>query len=228
MLTFLGVGSAFNPEAGNTSAYMIENQTLYLIDCGELIFKELVRHIPFSEIKEVTIFITHTHADHIGSLGTFIAYLSHYYQIKPTIYHAGVEIEDLLTRMGITSDSYYEMKIQKVDLGYYTFEWVRTKHTDKLACFGLLIETDEKTIYYSGDSTIIPQKIYDRFLLEEISTLYQDVTLASESKAHLPLEELADLIPFHLRDRVIAMHLDADSVEPIQELGFQTAEVHVN
>lgn len=226
MLRFLGVGSAFNPEDGNTSAYFIENQTLYLIDCGELIFKELVHHIPLSEIKQVQIFITHTHADHVGSLGTFIAYLSSQHQIQPTIYHAGVEIADLLRRMGITSDSYYEMKIQKVDLGVYSFEWVQTKHTDKLACFGLLIETEGETIYYSGDSNIIPKKIYDRFMKEEIKLLYQDVTLHSENKAHLPLEELAELIPFHLRDRVIAMHIDAHSSQPIRELGFQLAEVY--
>lgn len=225
MLKFLGVGSAFNPNAGNTSAYFIEENTLYLIDCGELVFREIIRRIPLAKIHEVKIFITHTHADHVGSLGTFIAYLYNFYQIRATISHAGVEIEELLTRVGIVPDYYYELKIQKVDLGQFTFEWIKTKHTDKLSCFGLKIESDDKTIYYSGDSTIIPQEIYDDFIHGKIDMLYQDVSIQSDSTSHLTLAELADLIPTEMSERVVAMHLDANSIAQIRELGFQTAKV---
>lgn len=42
MLKFLGRGSAFNTEEGNTSAYIKENRTLFLIDCGSNIFERIM------------------------------------------------------------------------------------------------------------------------------------------------------------------------------------------
>ncbi len=41
-LTFLGRGAAFNPKEGNNSAYFIEKDELFLIDCGERIFDKLI------------------------------------------------------------------------------------------------------------------------------------------------------------------------------------------
>ncbi len=43
-LKFLGRGAAFNPKEGNNSAYFIENNQLFLIDCGENIFERLVEN----------------------------------------------------------------------------------------------------------------------------------------------------------------------------------------
>ena len=37
-LNFLGRGSAFNPVEGNNSAYFIDDNQLFLIDCGENVF----------------------------------------------------------------------------------------------------------------------------------------------------------------------------------------------
>ena len=38
MLKFIGTGSAFNTELGNTSAYIKQNKTLLLIDAGPTVF----------------------------------------------------------------------------------------------------------------------------------------------------------------------------------------------
>ena len=43
ILNFLGLGSAFFPELKNTSAYYETEDTLYLFDCGETVFEELLR-----------------------------------------------------------------------------------------------------------------------------------------------------------------------------------------
>ena len=37
-LKFLGRGSAFNTVEGNTSAYFVRDNILFLIDCGETVF----------------------------------------------------------------------------------------------------------------------------------------------------------------------------------------------
>ena len=39
-LKFLGRGSAFNTVEGNTSAYFVRDNILFLIDCGETVFHE--------------------------------------------------------------------------------------------------------------------------------------------------------------------------------------------
>ena len=41
MLKFIGTGSAFNQDLGNTSAYIKDGETLLLIDCGETVFQRI-------------------------------------------------------------------------------------------------------------------------------------------------------------------------------------------
>ena len=84
-LTFLGRGSAFNPKEGNTSAYFIDNNELFLIDCGESVFSELITNNILDNISKINLMITHTHSDHIGSLGTLISYSNKLLNIKPNI-----------------------------------------------------------------------------------------------------------------------------------------------
>ena len=71
-LKFLGKGAAFYPVLGNTSAYFIYDKNLFLIDCGESVFKKVYEKDLFSEIDNLYVFITHTHSDHIGSLSSLI------------------------------------------------------------------------------------------------------------------------------------------------------------
>ena len=82
-LNFLGRGSAFNPKEGNTSAYFIENNELFLIDCGEDIFERIIKNNVLKDIEKINALITHTHSDHIGSLGSLIMYS--YYIIKKKV-----------------------------------------------------------------------------------------------------------------------------------------------
>ena len=73
-LIFTGRGAAFNVLEGNTNAYFIENETLFLLDCGEGMFAHLKTHNILNKIKEVYVYISHTHSDHCGSLGTLGLY----------------------------------------------------------------------------------------------------------------------------------------------------------
>ena len=72
-LTFLGRGAAFNAEEGNTSAYFIEDNKLFLIDCGESVFATLKKR-GLLEVEEIYVLISHLHCDHCGSLGTLGLY----------------------------------------------------------------------------------------------------------------------------------------------------------
>ena len=79
MLKFLGIGSCFNFDMGNTSAYYIDNKekTMLLFDCGETVFSELGKKGLLSDLEKATVIITHLHSDHVGSLPSLIFYF-HY------------------------------------------------------------------------------------------------------------------------------------------------------
>lgn len=224
VLKFLGVGSAFSPELGNTSAYFIKENNLYLIDCGGLVFKKLIETVDLSKINDIYIFITHSHADHTGSLPTLISYMYNKFKIIAHIYHGGINLRRYLDWAGIGQDYYKLFKTSKVIIKDFTFEFVKTWHSERIECFGIKLNHVGKSIYYSGDSAIIPEKIYSDFIKDKIDVLYQDVALNIKNESHLNIRKLSKLIPENMRHKVICMHLNKDSKEKIEELGFKVAK----
>ena len=62
ILEFIGCGSAFNPQLGNTSAYIEDGKRFVLLDCGESVYARLFElgifeqyglHIPMQIMWEV-------------------------------------------------------------------------------------------------------------------------------------------------------------------------------
>ena len=85
-LKFIGRGSGYNVKEGNTSAYIIKNEVLLLIDCGEGVFKRIIEANLIDGIKEIRILITHMHGDHVGSLSSFVGFCFWKYHICSKIY----------------------------------------------------------------------------------------------------------------------------------------------
>ena len=56
LLNFLGIGSAFFPQLKNTSAYYETEDTLYLFDCGETVFDEILKR-KLIEKKYIKVFL---------------------------------------------------------------------------------------------------------------------------------------------------------------------------
>ena len=75
-LTFLGSGAGFFPAEGSTTAYFFDKGELFLIDSGESIFRTLLEKKTLDSASALNIFITHTHSDHVGSLGSLLLYAS--------------------------------------------------------------------------------------------------------------------------------------------------------
>lgn len=72
MLKFIGIGSAFNTDLGNTSAYIKKEDRMLLIDCGGTVFHELQKQKLLEGVNQIYMIITHTHPDHVGSVGEVI------------------------------------------------------------------------------------------------------------------------------------------------------------
>lgn len=67
---FLGYGGAYDPEFGNSSVLVFDEEYSILLDCGYTVFQELKKqdllHAPDY------VFICHFHNDHIGSLASLL------------------------------------------------------------------------------------------------------------------------------------------------------------
>ena len=232
-LKFLGKGAAFYPVLGNTSAYFIYDKNLFLIDCGESVFKKVYEKDLFSEIDNIYVFITHTHSDHIGSLSSLILYCSHKIDIKTKIVIPKENkyldsIKNILDSMGVDKSDYEFVNDVDLDNKFDVFDnirYVETTHCDDMTSYSIIFEKDNGVIYYSGDtneldtvkSIIHGDKNIDKIYIE---------TCSERLDSHIYYEDLLEVIPKNLRDRVYCMHLDTlDIVDKLEENGFRIVEV---
>ena len=235
MLKFIGTGSAFNTKLGNTSAYIKENGCLLLIDCGELTFDRILKMNLLDNVNEVHIAVTHTHPDHIGSLGSFIFYCYYIKKIKPTFHAADTDFIRLLQYMGVTEEHckinncVSSCVINGLDI---SFSYIMNNHVKELVSFGILLvknpnELHRDVIYYSGDCCDIDNSIIDALKTGQVHYLYQDTcNVDYDGNVHLSLRRLAELIPEELRDHVYCMHLDEGFKRgEAWYLGFNIAEI---
>lgn len=223
-LRFLGIGSAFNPHHNNTSAYFELEDILFLIDCGEGIFKSLLNLKLLEKYSYTNVLITHTHPDHIAGLGQLILYC--YYQLnrKITLVFPKPEIiASLLDYMGI-ENNVYSLKVPQDFTNYHgklTIASLEQQHVNELPCFGYLIHINDVKFFYSGDSKSIPPCILKKFLENEIDFLFQDTCSENHNHPHLSIKELSEQIPPSKRKQVYCIHIDENfDVNLAKNLGF--------
>lgn len=229
MLKFLGCGSAFNTTLGNTSAYIKKDKSLLLIDCGGTVFSTLRERNLLEGIDNLHIFITHTHPDHVGSLGDLIFYCKHMLRITPTIYFPHFDIlQSFFTAIGIKEDLYVErsawsVTINDAALGEIHALFNGIKHTKKIPACCILFKVDEKRIYYSGDSREIFPDTIDMLKEGFIDFLYQDTCgMDYKGNVHMSISRLESLIPVELRNKVYCIHHDESlDLQRVVNLGFQ-------
>ncbi len=233
-LIFLGRGAAFNPKEKNTSAYFIEDNKLFLIDCGETVFKSIIENNILEGINEIELMLTHTHSDHIGSLGSLIMYC--YYEAKIKVNIITCEnakylsnIKAILDNMGCSRESYEIVREEEYDDKYKDFKKIRfieTTHTDKLNCYSIIFETTKGIVYYSGDSNnynFIKELIEKN---EEIDKLYIDTTSDDSSHNHIFVGILDHEIPYEVKNKIYCMHINNNEcIELAKSLGFNIVEV---
>ena len=87
ILHFLGKGAAFYPSFDNTSAWFVESNVFYLIDCGESVFSKIWNIPEYFRADKVVVILTHLHCDHVGSLGSLISYTNMILKLQIEIVH---------------------------------------------------------------------------------------------------------------------------------------------
>lgn len=245
MLNFIGTGSAFNTKLGNNSAYIRYENSLYLIDCGSTTYSRMDETNLLDGIDAVTVMITHTHPDHIGSLGDLIF---HTYYAMGTIGEANItivahpkhNIRGVLHAVGVSEKCYNLILIDPLatgssgplvefkygDFNLSIIDCIPVNHVDELFCCAYMLKYKDQTIYYSGDCNNIPESVKASLYNNEIDIFYQDTCSADyDNNVHLSFQKLLVLIPYDYRHKVYCMHLDKNfNVSTAIYLGFNVVK----
>ena len=232
-LKFLGRGSGFNTKEGSTAAFFIEEEKLFLIDCGESTRAKIMELNLLDKVKAVYFFCTHTHSDHVGSLGNLALYCREgvhipLYVVCPIGTKLQENLEKLLHIFGCNKNYYQILDYRLVHAkAFSTVKYILTPHDEKLdESYSLEFQTPEGVVYYSGDTNSTEQI---EFYIENklpISKLYLDTTTNKVSEGfHLGLTKLADIIPPEMRNKCYCMHVNNNACIHLARMaGFNVVE----
>lgn len=230
-LKFLGIGGAFNPLKGNTSAYFKENNELFLIDCGENIFTRIIEKNILEDIKSINIMVTHLHSDHIGSISTLIDYAYYILKIPVYIITSNIieyDIASLLNYTGITKEKYSFKDVTEYTnyKSFNSIKYIKTSHVIKLASYSLIFETNRGIIYYSGDTKEL--NTLKSLLNNNLYKAYIDTNSSNNpANTHVYIGDLIETVDNKYKDKIYCMHInDNKCMEMIKESGFNIVETN--
>lgn len=227
-LRFVGTGAAFNPVMGSNSAVFARGENLYMIDCGEQTFARVVRsNILKAYTGGITIILTHMHADHAGSLGTFCLYAAEVLKRPPTIVHPNEDVRKLLALMG-ARDKTFRLQPDFAADGL-TVTPIPTRHVQTIPAYSYLLTDEEGTIFYSGDTNELTADILEGLRSGSIAHAYLDVSYIEgdvpAEYAHLTYATLLSLAEPSLRSKFTLMHFNRDFYKIAERDGFLCAKV---
>lgn len=209
-LKFLGRGSMFNVKEGNTSAFWkdVTGRHMILIDCGCTVFSKIEKLKLLGGVEDLSILITHTHSDHIGSLSDLIHYCRY---VKPhiqvTIFCSMNQILLLRSYLDATGTTVVINEAPNMSIQTMMYKSVVISDENGLICefkfitdkshevrqvaklvqptysTGIAITFYDKTIYYSGDTMRIPYDLIDVGAFDEI---YVDCAVRDHSPGGAP------------------------------------------
>ena len=167
-LEFLGVRNFFTKQDYHNNLLVDDH---ILIDCGFSAARSLAETgRSFADVD--SIFITHTHADHIGGLEE-CAFFNRYVNggTRPRLFLPEALIPDLwknslsggLANPGSGApgiDAYFDIQpvLESFSTGGLNFEIIPTSHVPDKFCCGLMIEDKG---YFSGDTQFAPETIQE-------------------------------------------------------------------
>ena len=148
-INFWGIGSAWNIEYDNTSAYIKKENKMILIDCGETIARKIIENNVLDGIDELYILISHTHLDHVGSLGTLLFYSKYNKKIQNKIILPNdpqyiANLKEYLKIVDISDEvDFTDSNILKQVFEFKSFNILRVTHVKSLPCYCFVFEDDE-------------------------------------------------------------------------------------
>lgn len=224
-LTFLGRGSGYHLTENNTSAYFYNNKDLVLIDCGETVFKTLLKNKLLDSMENLYIVITHMHSDHVGSLAGLIGYYYWKYHKKVNLFFPEadkivmfLELQGMLVNQTYTIITADVLHIPSIGVDITPFQ---TEHNPIINAYSYYFKFKEgNDLIYSGDSKTVINNVLD--FLTAGNILYQDICISNNNDGpHMTLHKISEIIPRSLRNQVYCIHIDGDEYDKkVMEMGF--------
>lgn len=241
-LKFLGRGSAFNVREGNTSAYYKSKNDMLLIDCGSDVFKKIVERHLLDDVYDLYISITHSHPDHIGSLGDLIFYC--YYVTRTRVHILTSDGYDFKEVVGKYLDSVgvYSYMFNYVNsvfvLGEYKYgiRFVKCEHVDNIKSYSIILKKESYSgsfvtyTIYTGDTRSLLHLRGELLNIDKINIDYiycEYSYLDVHRMIHL---SVFDSVSFwednNLFNKVYYMHFDCqEAINFCKEINANTVEI---
>lgn len=231
-LQFLGLGSAFYTERGNTSAYLREGEKLLLLDCGESVFRSLTERQLLDGVKTVYAAISHTHTDHCGSLGSLALYCKFAGDISLKLILPAQEPEyagtlrQLMSVFGVWEDYYGTIEdcgLDGIFSSFLTLRYVPTIHDRRMSCHSFVFETAQGGVFFSADTAVTDTVEVFLSTHENFEKVYMEATdVLIPGDVHVYMPRLERLFPPEIRKRVYLMHFrNRQCIRAAEEKGFQ-------
>lgn len=232
MLKFIGNGSAFNKDLGNTSAFIKHEDTMFLIDCGSNTFDRILTAKLLDDVNHLAIAITHFHPDHIGSLGDLVFYCYYIKKLTPVILTKQSHMLKTIAMYMGWSNCCVIKQIGANEKIYHNGEPiisilpVGAIHDDNIDSYGFYIGYMQAKVFYSGDTREIKLGALCALWDGEINAIYHDACgLDYEGNVHTSLRKLEKEVPRNDRQYVHLMHLDkAFDRELAEYMGFKVTK----
>jgi Cft2 family RNA processing exonuclease len=219
---------------GSTSSYFIDKGELFLIDSGESIFKSLLEKKVLDSVSALNLLITHTHSDHVGSLGSLLLYASVAKKFKTNIISDdnmtfAPSIGKLLKIYGLPDRMYQFVNASALENRFSQFNrvrYIKTFHCDELESCAILFETGKGLVFYSGDIKDLSPLVEIIKSGQKIDKIYIDSNNdPAPNPYHVRLNELYDIIPPELRSGVYCMHFNSSQcIQDALAFGFRVVE----
>jgi len=240
-LKFFGIGSCFNTSLGNNSAFYHDKDrnSLLMIDCGESIYERAKKYIENSEskIESLTVFITHTHSDHVGSLPSLIFDMFYCHGIVADIV-CGAKVYEALSQLlsicGVGETLYSisiatsnEETIEETICAHSKPEElcmfaIETQHVQKdgIASYGVLAIIEQEVYFFSSDCTKVP--LFVERNMNNIDYLILDCSSKHyDGRVHMSTYDLLHFIKNGLNrheSKIYVSHIDTTREEMIKHL----------
>lgn len=214
-VTILGCGNCFTANQVNTSFIVTRDKETYLIDCGYNVFQELLTTYPKVVENLTSIWITHLHPDHVGSLGALILY-RYFIQNKQTKIFVGKELKnDLHEYLRITAscsrkiDGACSSFIQEAKNVYFINpedEWANIIFVPVLhgptTAYGIWVPWNR--MFFTGDCYLIPN---DNEYLKNAEIIFHDCFMHDQmTLIHSPYEVIKAYYPKQILKKLIFVH----------------------
>lgn len=241
-MQFVGAGSAFNREDGQSNVLVHKNDKKLLIDCGTYC-REGMDLLGYSMDDIDALYITHLHADHIGGVEE-LAFKTYF---NPTLERPKLFCNDLLMKdlweqslrgglesiqgKVVTLTEYFECHpvqnsarfvwenieftpVQSVHVmaGYHI------KHSYGLMIYDQDWGTDYRKVFYTADTQFCPNQINDFYKSADV--IFQDCETAPYfSGVHAHYDELETLPP-SIKEKMWLYHYQPEPTQiPVKD-GF--------